>query len=157
MLGQFLSGEVLRITIFIHLPHLVGTGNHAVAAAHAFGFIHPDNTVFALLGGAGRTDFHAFRVGAVVATHGVYQLGYGGIFPFLADQHPVPENIGWDEMLRLTGQHTGITTDTSLQFYYHSPSHSFFPPTPSNSILWSILLTLTIVAVSWLQHTGQAC
>src|SRR4030042_1572626 len=157
MLGQFLSGEILRIPVFMHLPHLVRTGNHAVPAAHAFGFIDPDNAVFSLLSGTGGTNFNAFRFGAMITAYGINQLGYRRIFAFLTDEHSVPEYLGREEMFRFAGKDAGITADASFQLYCHSPSPSFLPPTPSYSILWSILYTLTMVAVSWLQHTGQAC
>ena len=58
-----------RFSCFIQRTHLVRTGDHAVAAAHALVLIYPDDAVFSLLGGAGGTDLDAFRFGALVAAH----------------------------------------------------------------------------------------
>jgi len=73
---------------------------------------------------------------AIIATD---ELVDGGVLARLGNQDAVPENLGRQEVLRLTGQGAGITADTPFLLDNHSPSHFALPPTPSNSTRLSVL------------------
>jgi len=59
-------------------------------------------------------DLDTDRIATMVAEDGIHLLGNGRYLPS-SRLPPCPEDIGGEEMLLFAGDHTGITSDTSLE------------------------------------------
>ena len=121
----------------VYVERVVGTGLHAGLTADAAALVEVYDTVFAVVQRFHWTDFHAGRVGAMVAAHHRKQAARIGEDPFFDLFHPGPVDPQGDVVFCLTGGGAGMAANALSVVYDKPVLHT----------LWLWLLSLSYISL----------
>ena len=119
--GQFIAAVSLRI--LWEKANLIGTGYDASPATDALVLVNEHQVVsFSLIAGAGRTDRHTRRLGAVIAANRQEYFARGRIGSLFFLQYPDPKHPGGRAVLGFASYGATLTADAAPQIDGHAPT-----------------------------------